>query len=55
MTHFFWVASSVKISNHFDHISVAYIQNNTQKQPKLVLCAGTWMCVNGSTAEGARK
>ena len=34
------IASLVKISNKFDHISVGYIQKTTQKQPKLVLSAG---------------
>ena len=32
------IASLVKISNKFDHISVGYV--TTQKQPKLVLSAG---------------
>ena len=35
------IASLVKISNKFDHISVGYVQKNAQKQPKIVLSAGT--------------
>ena len=35
------IASLAKISNQFDHICWGYIQNTTQKQPKLVLSAGT--------------
>ena len=34
------IASLVKISNEFDHISVGYIQKTAQKQPKTVLSAG---------------
>ena len=34
------IALLVKMSNKFDHISVAYIQKTAQKQPKIVLCAG---------------
>ena len=34
------IASLVKISNKFDHISVGYVQKNAQKQPKIVLSAG---------------
>ena len=34
------IASLVKISNKFDHISVGYIQKTAQKQPKTVLSAG---------------
>ena len=34
------IASLVKISNKFDHISVGYIQKTAQKQPKIVLSAG---------------
>ena len=34
------IASLVKISNKVDHISVGYVQNTTQKQPKIVLSAG---------------
>ena len=33
------IASLVKISNKFDHISVGYIQKTVQKQPKIVLSA----------------
>ena len=33
------IASLVKISNKFDHISVGYVQKTTQKQPKIVLSA----------------
>ena len=35
-----YIASLVKISNKFDHISVGYIQKTAQKQPKIVLSAG---------------
>ena len=35
-----YIASLVKISNEFDHISVGYIQKTAQKQPKIVLSAG---------------
>ena len=35
------IVSLVKISNNFDHISVGYVQKTTQKQPKIVLSAGT--------------
>ena len=31
------IASLVKVSNEFDHISVGYIQKTDQKQPKIVL------------------
>ena len=41
MTHYFRIASLIKISNQLDHISGGYIQKNTQNQPKLVLSAGT--------------
>ena len=34
------IASQVKISNKFDHISVGYVQKTAQKQPKIVLSAG---------------
>ena len=34
------IASLVKISKEFDHISVGYVQKTTQKQPKTVLSAG---------------
>ena len=34
------IASLVKISNEFDHISMGYIQKTDQKQPKIVLSAG---------------
>ena len=34
------IASLVKISNKFDHISVGYIQKTTQKQPEIVVSAG---------------
>ena len=34
------IASLVKISNEFDHISVGYVQKTAQKQPKTVLSAG---------------
>ena len=34
------IASLVKISNKFDHISVGYLQKIAQKQPKIVLSAG---------------
>ena len=34
------IASLVRISNKFDHISVGYIQKTTQKQPKVVPFAG---------------
>ena len=34
------IASLIKISNKFYHISVSYIQKTTQKQPKIVLPAG---------------
>ena len=33
------IASLVKISNKFDHISVGYVQKSAQKQPKIVLSA----------------
>ena len=33
------IASLVKISNKFDHISVGYVQKTAQKQPKIVLSA----------------
>ena len=35
------VASLVQIWNKFDHISVGYVQKTAQKQPKIVLSAGT--------------
>ena len=35
-----YIASLVKISNKFDHISMGYVQKTTQKQPKIVLSAG---------------
>ena len=34
------IASLVKISNEFDHISVGYVQKTAQKQSKTVLPAG---------------
>ena len=34
------IASLVKISNKFDHISVGYVQKAAQKQPEIVLSAG---------------
>ena len=34
------IVSMFKISNKFDHISVGYVQETTQKQPKIVLSAG---------------
>ena len=34
------IASLIKISNEFDHISVGYVQKTAQKQPKAVLSAG---------------
>ena len=34
------IASLVKISNESDHISVGYVQETAQKQPKTVLSAG---------------
>ena len=33
------IASLVKISNEFDHISMRYIQKTNQTQPKIVLSA----------------
>ena len=36
-----YISSLVKISNKFDHISVGYVQKTAQKQPKIVLSAGT--------------
>ena len=33
------IASLVKISNKFDHISVGYVQKTAQRQPKIVLSA----------------
>ena len=33
------IASPVKISNKFDHISLGYVQKIAQKQPKIVLSA----------------
>ena len=35
-----WIASLVKISDKFDHISVGYVQKTAQKQPKIVLSNG---------------
>ena len=35
-----YIASLVKTSNEFDHISLGYIQKTDQKQPKIVLSAG---------------
>ena len=35
-----YIASLVKTSNEFDHISMGYIQKTDQKQPKIVLFAG---------------
>ena len=35
-----YIASLVKISNEFDHISVGYVQKTAQEQPKTVLSAG---------------
>ena len=34
------IASLVKISNEFDHISVGYTQKTDQKQSEIVLSAG---------------
>ena len=34
------IASLVKISSEFDHISVGYTQKTDQKQPEIVLSAG---------------
>ena len=34
------IASLVKISNKFDHISVCYVQKTAQKQLRIVLSAG---------------
>ena len=34
------IASLVKISNEFDHISVGYVKKTAQEQPKIVLSAG---------------
>ena len=34
------IISLVKISNKFEHISVGYVQQTAQKQPKIVLSAG---------------
>ena len=34
------IASLVKISNKFDHISVCYVQKTVQKQLRIVLSAG---------------
>ena len=34
------IASLIKISNKFDHISVSYVQKTAQKQPKIVLSVG---------------
>ena len=34
------IASLVQNSNKFDHISVGYVQNTAQKQPKIVHSAG---------------
>ena len=34
-----YIASLVKISNKFDHISVGYIKKKPQKQPKIVSSA----------------
>ena len=34
------IASQVKISSKFDHISVVYIQKTAQIKPKIVLSAG---------------
>ena len=34
------IASLVKVSNEFDHISVGYVQKTYQKQLKIVLSAG---------------
>ena len=38
--HYVQVASLVKISNKFDHISVGYVQKTAQKQTKIVLSTG---------------
>ena len=35
-----YIASLMKISNDFDHISVGYIQKTDQQQPKIVFSAG---------------
>ena len=37
-----YIASLVKISNKFDHISVGYIKKTPQKQPKLYLLLKTF-------------
>ena len=34
------IASLIKISNKFGHISVGYVQKTSQKQPRIVLSAG---------------
>ena len=34
------IASLVKISNKFNHVSVGYAQKTAQKQPKIVLSPG---------------
>ena len=34
------IASLVKFSNEFEHLSVGYVQKTAQKQPKTVLSAG---------------
>ena len=39
-THHIWIASLVKMSSKFDHISVGYVQKTAQKQPKIVPSAG---------------
>ena len=38
--HYNSIASLVKISNKFDHISAGYVQKTAQEQPKIVLSAG---------------
>ena len=35
-----YIVLLVKISNKFHHISVCYVSNITQKQPKILLSAG---------------
>ena len=34
------IASLVKTSSKFDHISVGYVQKTSQKQPKIILSVG---------------
>ena len=37
------IASLIKISNKFDHISLGYVQKTAHKQPKIVLSDGMKM------------